>query len=349
MNINFKIYFQKEEKENNNNNVVLLKGDLSLFSWNSLKEKIMDNSNHIYFKNNNLELTNKDIIVLKIIKASEKYSLNNIKEIFDERTFDYLLKTLKDIKNKSKEESIMIKFLLIKDKVTPISNLSKLDIILNESLNNSWKKSKERMINELNEIELIKTNNDYINKLYLKKKLTSKLNKNVACNKCLNTNFFGPRYVCAYCNNFNLCYLCYKKFDHDPKHYFLIIKEPIKNEGKIILYNNNISPNIQYFNNKNSPFKVKFKLINTGENCLKGCFFNYIKFDENKLFCKKYEINEDIKRNDIKDIELEIFFDDTKNNYIVDFEGNFRMFNKYGIPFGDILIIKLHNDFINSI
>ena len=67
------------------------------------------------------------------------------------------------------------------------------------------------------------------------------------------------------------------------------------------------------------------------------------------MFCKKYEINEDIKRNDIKDIELEIFFDDTKNNYIVDFEGNFRMFNKYGIPFGDILIIKLHNDFINSI
>ena len=144
MNINFKIYFQKEEKENNN--VVLLKGDLSLFSWNSLKEKIMDNSNHIYFKNNNLELTNKDIIVLKIIKASEKYSLNNIKEIFDERTFDYLLKTLKDIKNKSKEESIMIKFLLIKDKVTPISNLSKLDIILNESLIIVGKKAKKELL-----------------------------------------------------------------------------------------------------------------------------------------------------------------------------------------------------------
>ena len=149
MNINFKIYFQKEEKENNNNNVVLLKGDLSLHNWNSLKEKIVDNSNHIYFKNNNLELTNKDIIVLKIIQATAKYSLDNIKEIYDERTFDYLLKTLKDIKNKSKEESIMIKFLLIKGKESPISNLSKLDIILNESLNNSWKKSKERMINEL--------------------------------------------------------------------------------------------------------------------------------------------------------------------------------------------------------
>ena len=36
MNINFKIYFQKEEKENNNNNVVILKGDLSLYNWNSL-------------------------------------------------------------------------------------------------------------------------------------------------------------------------------------------------------------------------------------------------------------------------------------------------------------------------
>ena len=57
------------------------------------------------------------------------------------------------------------------------------------------------------------------------------------------------------------------------------------------------------------------------------------------MFCKKYEINEDIKRNDIKDIELEIFFDDTNDNYIGDFEGNFRMFNKNGIPFGDILMI----------
>ena len=46
------------------------------------------------------------------------------------------------------------------------------------------------VFNKLNEIELIKANNDYINKLYIKKKLTSKLNKNVACNKCLNTNFF---------------------------------------------------------------------------------------------------------------------------------------------------------------
>ena len=146
MNFNFKIYFQKEEKENNNNNVVLLKGDLSLYNWNSLKEKIVDNSNHIYFKNNNLELTNKDIIVLKIIQAPAKYSLDNIKKIYNERTFDYLLKTLKDIKNKSKEESIMIKFLLIKGKELPISNLPKLDIILNESLNNSWKKSKERII-----------------------------------------------------------------------------------------------------------------------------------------------------------------------------------------------------------
>ena len=53
--------------------------------------------------------------------------------------------------------------------------------------------------------------------------------------------------------------------------------------------------------------------------------------------------------NNIKEIELEIFFVNENKNYISGFEGNFGKFNKYGITFLDIIKIKLHNDFLNNI
>jgi len=347
MSINFKIYFEKIEKEKTN--VVLLKGNLELYDWKSLKEKIINNSNHLYFKNNNLEINNNDIILLKIIEAPEIKFFDNIKEIFDERTFDYLLKRLKFIKNKNNEEELMIKFQLSKVKEEPKSNLSNFDIILKDALNNCFKNEKERIKKILNEIELTKSYNDILNKFFIKNKLINKENKNITCNKCLNKNFYGPRYVCSYCNNFNLCYLCYKKYDHEPKHNFIIIKHPIQNEEDIIKYNNIISPNVQYFHNKKGAFKINFNLINNGEKNLKDCYISYIKFDENNLICKQYKIEEDFEKSTSKEIEIEIFFHKSNYDYILDFEGNFRMFNKYGIPFGDILVIKLHNDFLTNL
>ena len=342
MNINFKIYFEKIEKEKNN--VVLLKGNLESYNWKSLKEKIVQNSKHLYFKSNNLELNDNDIIVLKIIEAPQIEFFDKIKEIYDERTFDYLLGKLKEINNKIKGEVVMVKFHLIKVKEQPKPNLKNFDIVLKETLNNSWKNEKERMMKILNEIELTKRYIDLINKSYIKNKLPSKQNKNIICNKCSLANFYGPRYVCSYCNKFNLCYLCYKKYEHDPKHNFIIIKEPIQNDEDIFKYNNIITPKTQYFNNIKAPFKVKFNLINIGEINLKGCYFVNIKFDENNLVCNKQEIKEDFKKNDNKEIELKITF--SNDEYIFDFEGHFRMFNKFGIPFGDILVIKLHNNLL---
>ena len=346
MSINFKIYFEKIEKDKNN--VVLLKGNLELYDWNSLKEKIIYNSNHLYFKNYNLEINNNDIFILKIIEVPEINFFDNIKEIYDERTFDYLLKKLKFIKNKINEEELIIKFQLSKVKEVPKSNLSNFDIILKDTLNNTWKNEKERIKKILNEIELTKSHNDILNKFYIKNKSASKENKNIICNKCSSKNFYGPRYICSYCNKFNLCYFCYKNYDHDPKHNFIIIKEPIQNEEGIIKYNNIITPNVQYFNNKQRSFKANFKLINNGEKNLKDCYITFIKFDENNLICKKYEIKDDLEKSSSKEIELEIFFNNSNYDYILDFEGHFRMFNKYGIPFGDILVIKLHNDFLTN-
>ena len=363
MSINFKIYF--EQKNNEKNNIVLLKGDLLKFTWESLKEKMITNSNHLYFKSNNLSINKKDIFILKII--DEKYVFNNINEIFDERTFDFLLNNLKEIKDEIQEETI--KFNLVKVKEVPKNNLKKFDIILKESLNNNWNIEKERINNELDEVELTKSYIDHINKFYNENKSSTKQHKNIICNKCFKKNFFGPRYVCAYCNNYNLCYFCYKKFDHEPEHNFMIIRYPLRNqeykekkenkdnkenEENIIKYNNSFVPNIHLFHNVKSSFKIKFNLINTGNHNLKDCFITYIKFNDNSLICQKYIIEEDFNTNNKKEIELEIKFKDFKeghfrDDYHFDYEGHFRMFNKDGIPFGNILIVKIHNDSLRNI
>ena len=347
MPINFKIYF--EQNDNGQNKIVLLKGELTWFNWKSLKEKIIENSNHLYYKSKNLEINDNDIFVLKIIEVSEKNYKDDIKEIFDERTFNYLLVQLKELKNLVKVESIMIKFNLVKVKEIPQTSLPDYDIILDKALNKFWKIEKEHIMNELAESELTKSNTEYLNKFYIENKPKSKINKNILCNRCSKINFCGPRYVCIYCNNFNLCYTCYKTDEHEPKHNFIIIKEPIESKESIIKYNNIINPNIQIFHNIKSSFNIKFNLINTGENDLKDCFINYIRFDDNNLICNKYIIKEEFKRNSTEEIELEIKFNDISDNYFFDYEGHFRMFNRFGIPFGNILIVKLHNNFLRKI
>ena len=347
MNINFKIFCH--QYENWKNNIVILKGDLSSFNWNTLKEKIIYNSNQPYLKHNQLDINENDIFKLKIIQGHENEDLNDIKEIFDERTFNYLVAKLKEIKNKNIEEKIIIKFNLIKIKELPKINLPIYDIVLRDALINSWNKEKERIKKELNEIELTKSNIDYLNKFFMNKKLPKQMNKNIICNDCGKIDFYGPRYVCTYCTNFNLCYLCYKKNEHDSKHNFIIFKTPTQNEENINIFNIIVNPKKQIFHNKKESFKAKFKLFNNGESNLKDCFITYIKFDDNNLICKKYTIKDDFVKDSMKEIELEINFNDLSSDFYYNYEGHFRMFNKYGIPFGDIFIVKIYNDSLRNI
>ena len=347
MNINFKIFCH--QYENWKNKIVILKGDLSSFNWNTLKEKIIYNSNQPYLKHNQLDINENDIFKLKIIQGHENEDLNDIKEIFDERTFNYLVAKLKEIKNKNIEEKIMIRFNLIKIKEFPKINLPIYDIVLRDALINTWNKEKERIKKELNEIELTKSNIDYLNKFFMNKKLPKQMNKDIICNGCGKIDFYGPRYVCTYCTNFNLCYFCYKKNEHDSKHNFIIFKTPTQNEENINIFNIIVNSKIQIFHNKKESFKARFKLFNNGENNLKDCFITYIKFDDNSLMCKKYTIKHDFVKNSMQEIELEINFNDSSSDFYYDYEGHFRMFNKYGIPFGDIFIVKIHNDFLRNI
>ena len=146
MNINFKIFCQ--QYNNWKNKIVILKGNLCSFDWNTLKTKIIFNSNQPYLKSNQLDINENDIFKLEIIEP-EIDNLDDIKEIFDERTFNYLLSKLEEIKNENKEKPIMIKFNLIKVKEKPKINLPIYDIVLLDALNNCWKIEKERIENEL--------------------------------------------------------------------------------------------------------------------------------------------------------------------------------------------------------
>ena len=341
MSINFKIYFPKSEKEKEN--IVLLKGDLAAFSWNELKEKIIQNSKNLYFKSINKELNNDDIFKLKLIEDKEDKNKAIIKEIYDDRTLIFFVDKTRE---QNKGQIILVKFELIKSEEIPKSDLPNYDLLLKKQLNEIWKREKERIKYELDESELVKRNIYKLNILYKHKIINNQVNKGIKCDICQTANFSGNRYICSYCNNYNLCYFCFKKYKHEPKHNFVIIKESI--EENIIKYNNILSPKIQYFKNIKESFKAKFKLVNIGENNLKDCYFNYINFNDNNLICKKYIINDDLIKNTSKEIELEINFNNIQDDYYFYYEGHFRMFNKDGIPFGDILIIKLNNDFLRN-
>ena len=64
MSINFKIFFQKTLDQQEN--IVLLRGNLLNFDWNSLREKIIENSHSSYFQSNNLMLNKNDKFSLEL-------------------------------------------------------------------------------------------------------------------------------------------------------------------------------------------------------------------------------------------------------------------------------------------
>ena len=344
MSINFKIFFQKTLDQQEN--IVLLRGNLLNFDWNSLREKIIENSHSSYFQSNNLMLNKNDKFSLELTEKFQNLDISQISSIYNDVTFSLLLEKLKAYKEKNPDEKLALKFSLEKKENLPVSNIDKYEICLKESLKKFWKKEKEKIKNELNEIELTNSEIIFLNR-NLKNNNNQINNINTICNNCLSINFFGFRYICSYCNNYNLCYQCYKTYNHNKEHNFILFKQPIIVDD-INKYDNKISPCSQIFKNIKESFKVNFNIANTGEKDLRNCYITYIKFDKNFLYCKKYIFDDKFENNESKKITLTIYFN-VKDNIDINFnifEGDFRMFNKQGIPFGDILKIKVINTYV---
>ena len=351
MKINFKIFFKK--LRDNNENVVLLKGNLLDYEWSSLKEEIIENSHNSYFQSKNLVIKKSDNFILDIIEMPKLDIGKNISSIFNENAFCYLLEKLKEYQKDKQNENTKIMFSLKQVDNLPKLDIEKYNICLKNSLNNVWKSEKEKIQEQLNNLELINSKYIFLNQNFNNEANTELFmdikNNNIICNGCLSMNFYGYRYTCSYCNNYNLCCKCYKSLDHNKDHYFILFKKPLVNEEDINKYNVKFFPCLQIFKDIQKPFFVNFKIINIGEMDLNRCFIGYIKFDDNYLYCKKYIINEKIEKNNSKEINLEIHFCDYDDLFINEFEGNFRMFTENGVPFGNILKIRVINGNFSTI
>ena len=346
MSINFKIFFEKIKDEK----VVLAKGDLLDFKWQSLKNKLIENSNNSYFQSKSLIIKNDDIICLNL-EGKDKFGLKQDFLIYDNRTFIYLLAKLKKYQKENQNEEMKIKFLLGKQDNEPIMELPNFDICLNESLKEIWKKEKDKIKKELNHLELTikkkkkKLNEDNDKKLNENnyKKLNFNINQNVTCNNCLSMNFYGFRYICSYCNNYNLCNKCYHLGNHDPSHNFILFRNPLEKDEDILKYDAKFKPSSKVLRNIKDKPTITFTLANTGQKDLENCYIGYIKLDKNHLGCNNYNIKK-IERNSQETITLELNYDNEENNTFNIFEGHFRMFTENGIPFGDILKVRIINE-----
>ena len=347
MSINFKIYFK--DLLNKDDRIVLLKGNLLQFKWNELKKKIIENSHNSYFESNNLALNNDNHFSLKIIVIEPpEIDLSKVIVIDNDISFSFLIETLKTYQDNNPIEGIKIKFSLQNIKDENMQQLGKLSksIFLKETLQNVWKNEEKKIKTKLNEIELLESEISFLNKDINENKseLNADKNNNIICNECLSINFYGYRYICSYCDNYNLCYNCYKKDNHNKAHTFIVCRKPIKGENNINEYNNKINPNSFIFKNIIKSFEVDIQIANTGEKDLKNCYIGYIKYDENYLYCNKYTLGK-LEKNKKDDIKLKIYFDKLDFINFNTFEGHFRMFNENGIPFGDILKIKVINEY----
>lgn len=246
--------------------------------------------------------------------------------------------------------------------VKPINknNNFNLSEILEWTLKNTYNEICSNLKNELNESKLIVGKKEFDRKKfstneYFKDSFYKGININTICENCLETNFYGIRYICAECNNFNLCYDCKnyisKNYLHNYNHNFIQIKRPIIED--INNFNNIISPNKMFFDDQETSFSVKITLVNNGENNLSGCFITPVRYGKKYLSCLKRTITESLEKNEKTEIELFIKFpeyyenniiNDNNNfnqNEVINFEGYFRMFTEEGLPFGNIIYIKV--------
>lgn len=343
MKTNFKIYFKDLEKK------VLLRGTFEEFEWISLKDSIITNSKNPFFKSQNKELKNSDHFKLDFIELPKNFQPTP-QFICNNNSYNYFKEDLKVFIENNKNEPIKaIKMVLVKLDKKPKWELPKYDVYLKNILENTWKNEEEKIKQKLNNFELTNARYSFIRKHYktLNNEELKKLkNNNIICNSCFSVDFFGPRYICSYCNNFNLCKQCYFLGKHNPEHHFILFKQ-ILQDSNINKYNNKFSPCIQIFNNiYDDSFEVSFKVLNTGEKDLENCYLSYIKFNGKYLWCEKNTINKKLLKNEIDEIKLKIYFNNNDDKIGL-YEGHFRMFNEIGEPFGDILKIRIKNNLQN--
>ena len=322
-------------------NVVLIKDkkDSSILdskNYDEIRQIIIDKSKS-QSKGNN-RLNNDDKFVLMI----EGLDIPGLNCIWDTETYNYFSAKMEQMKPDK------LKLMIKKVDKYPVWSPPQYTKLLQKYLKSSWEETKKGIEDELsekllNEGKRLFLQDAKINDATLTNDLFKELHINIICNNCLNSNFYGIRYVCSECNNFNVCELCKKSpnFTHNNEHTFIKINFPII-DVDIQKYNSIFSPN-KLFLKENKYFQTNIKIVNNGENDLQGCFLSPIRFGKKYLGCIKATILEHTKRGEIatlKDVLIK-FEDEDESEREDEYEGYFRLMTKQGIPFGDILYIRV--------
>lgn len=335
----FKVVFGEEER------TVVVKGDFVKYqNFNDLRKSIIDSSSQkTSFKAHGKQLKEKDNFVLEI-SGDLKGKFGQLDSVYNKKTYNYFLDKMKSFPEQNK-----VKFIIKKVDKLPVFKPPQFSEALNLSLTENYEELKNSVIEKLDENNLNQSKQEFERRqletdperkeLFFKRK-----NVNVICENCFSSNFYGIRYICAECNNYNLCEICKESVLasqlHDINHSFIQIKTPI-NES-INNYSSIFNPKCLFFNDKENSFKVEFSIANNGENNLVGCFILPIRFGPKYLGCFKKTITESFDKNEKMKVEILVKYPD--ENPFGTYKGYFRMFTEGGLPFGDILVITSTKD-----
>ena len=174
---------------------------------------------------------------------------------------------------------------------------------------------------------------------YDKCKINQEIQHNkVMCKCCLEKDIQGVRYLCAECPNYNICELCEhkKKHSHPRDHLFIRINQPIslsQNYGCVFPENGFL---LRLTGEEQKMKNVCVKILNVGEDNLKGCMLCSVGFGKKYVGGKKVVIKQDVKKGGIVDVHVEL---NTQGKGM--FETKWRMFSKDGLPFGDLFKCKV--------
>ena len=336
-------------------NVILNGRFKDYISYDELKNKLMENYEKSSFIKENIPINPNEKFILVLIKNNKNNSdeiyfpedLNN--SIWDNETYNYL-------KEKLKIRGINERYRFYIEKVEnfPKFILKKNSEKLNQALDKYWEEVYKDITNELNIVKLEKIKNEfdknYKNKNDIDRKNINRIiHKGLICCNCLKKDFSGKRFICSECNNYNLCQECenilYIKEIHSREHVFIQINKSFE-QNNFFKYDNIIGNYNKEFNYICSDFfNLELTIVNIGENDLKNCYILPIRFGERYLDCIPNIIKESVKKNMSLNIELCIRKADTIgiNSKSKSLEGYFRMLTPEGIPFGNVVFIKVLN------
>ena len=337
-----KIFGSKDDKS------VLVRGKVNDFkNYNELKKKIIDSSQNSKKKDNKLKENDVFILCFSEEKKKQLYIPDELASgIWDNKTFSYFKEKL----SLHNIQDATYKFYV--QKVPRIKKWKRKENheFLKEALDSNWEPIEKNLLSEISLAKLEESKINYKNlKEKLKKneeKLNNEIHSNIICNICFKKDFNGKRFVCAECNNYNLCQNCekifYSKQIHQREHSLIQINKALKDENvdNLSKYNNIIGNNNQEFKNVPESFQLEVSIINNGENNLKDCYILPVRFGKEYLSCNPKVIQEDTQRNMIVKIILIIRVPHVNKGY---FEGYFRMFTPNGLPFGKVLCVTVLN------